>query len=43
MLGRLAKASDVIENTLTNPTTVDVDLSGVAFSLGLRVFFGSGY
>jgi len=42
VLGRLAKASDV--EYADDPTTkIDVDLSGVAFSLGLRVFFGSGY
>jgi hypothetical protein len=41
-LGRLAKASDV--EYAADPTTkIDVDLSGAAFSLGLRVFFGSGY
>jgi hypothetical protein len=40
-LGRLAKASDVEQSD--DPTTkVDVDLSGAAFSLGLRVFFGGG-
>jgi hypothetical protein len=41
-LGRLAKASDV-EDAADPTTKVDVDLSGAAFSLGLRVFFGSGY
>jgi len=42
VLGRLAKASDV-EDAADPTNKVDVDLSGVAFALGLRVFFGSGY
>ena len=40
-LGRYAKASD-IELDKTDPSAgkIDVNLSGAAFSLGLRVFFG---
>jgi hypothetical protein len=38
-LGRLAKASDV-EWTDDPDTKFDVDMSGVAFSVGLRAFFG---
>src|SRR5262249_51892568 len=42
-LGRYAKASDVTYTDPTDPTIqykADVNLSGGAFSLGLRAFFG---
>jgi hypothetical protein len=42
VLGRLAKASDV-EDALNPNVKTDVDLSGFAFGLGLRVYFGKGY
>ena len=40
VLGRYAKASDLDKNK-DNPTagTVDIDHSGFAFSLGMRMFF----
>lgn len=39
VLGRIAKASDL--KLSTNPTyTADADMSGIAFSVGLRAFFG---
>jgi len=40
-LGRLAKASDV-EDKDDPSNTEDVDLSGAAFSLGARLYFGGG-
>jgi hypothetical protein len=39
--GRLAKASDVAW-TDDPTTTFDVDMSGIAFSVGLRAFLGGG-
>ena len=38
-LGRLAKASDV-EAEDDPSDKIDIDLSGAAFSLGARVYFG---
>ena len=43
VLGRYAKASDVdVDKDDPSAGTVDLDMSGFSFNLGLRVFFGGG-
>ena len=43
VLGRYAKASDVdLDKTDPSQGTTDINMSGFAFNLGLRMFFGGG-
>ena len=42
VMGRYAKASDVDVTDDPADGTIDLDMSGFAFNLGLRVFFGGG-
>ena len=41
-MGRYAKASDVDISDDPADGKIDLDMSGFAFNLGLRVFFGGG-